>query len=117
MRRCTSRFPHDRPVSSACDSWARIATTGGSPNYPSTHRLQRMGPADRDPTSRMTRRTTGTLLLISLTIILYRGPLLGQGAGRGGGAQAPRGRSITLGDVTAFDVKDNIATVSAGQDQ
>jgi hypothetical protein len=39
-----------------------------------------------------------------------------QGAGRGS-APAPRARSVTLGDVTAFDVKDNVATVSAGPDQ
>jgi hypothetical protein len=37
--------------------------------------------------------------------------------GRAGGAAQPRARSVTLGDLTAFDVKDNIATVSAGQDQ
>ena len=36
-------------------------------------------------------------------------------AGQGGGQ--PRGRSVTLGDLTAFDVKDNFATVSAGADQ
>jgi hypothetical protein len=36
---------------------------------------------------------------------------------RGGAAAAPRGRSITLGDLTAFDVKENVATASAGQDQ
>ncbi len=30
---------------------------------------------------------------------------------------APRGRTVTLGDLTAFDVKDNIATISAGADQ
>lgn len=40
----------------------------------------------------------------------------GQGA-RQGGAAAPRARSITLGDLTAFDVKDNVITVSAGPDQ
>src|SRR5436305_2021558 len=37
--------------------------------------------------------------------------------GRQGGAPAPRPRSITLGDITAFDVKDNVITVSAGSDQ
>jgi alpha-glucosidase (family GH31 glycosyl hydrolase) len=43
--------------------------------------------------------------------------LLAQG-GRAGAAQpAPRARSITLGDVTAFDVKDNVITVAAGTDQ
>lgn len=42
----------------------------------------------------------------------------GAQAGRGrGNPGAPRGRSVTLGDVTAFDVKDNVATVSAGADQ
>jgi alpha-glucosidase len=35
---------------------------------------------------------------------------------RQGGA-APRARSVTLGDLTAFDVKDQVATVSAGADQ
>ncbi len=39
-----------------------------------------------------------------------------QGRGRQGGG-APRARSITLGDLTAFDVKDNVITVSAGPDQ
>ena len=29
----------------------------------------------------------------------------------------PRGRSITLGDVTNFEVKDNVFTITAGQDQ
>jgi len=42
------------------------------------------------------------------------GPQTGRGRGNPG---PPRGRSITLGDVTAFDVKDNVATVSAGADQ
>ena len=37
--------------------------------------------------------------------------------GRAGGAAQPRPRSVTLGDVTAFDVKNNIATVGAGPDQ
>jgi alpha-glucosidase len=32
-------------------------------------------------------------------------------------AAPPRGRSITLGDITAFEVKDNIAYIAAGQDQ
>jgi hypothetical protein len=41
-------------------------------------------------------------------------PLQGQGRG---GAAPPRARSITLGDVTAFDTKDNVTTVSAGPDQ
>ena len=40
-----------------------------------------------------------------------------QGQGRGGGAAPPRARSITLGDVTAFEAKDNVTTVSAGPDQ
>ena len=37
--------------------------------------------------------------------------------GRQGGAAPPRGRSVTLGDLTAFDVKDNVITVSAGADR
>jgi alpha-glucosidase len=36
---------------------------------------------------------------------------------RGRGAGPPRGRSVTLGDVTGFDTADNIVTVSAGPDQ
>ena len=40
------------------------------------------------------------------------------GQGRGGGGQAqPRGRSITLGDLTSFDVKDNIVAIAAGPDR
>ncbi len=40
-----------------------------------------------------------------------------QGQRSAGPAQAaPRGRSITLGDVTGFDVKENIHTIAAGQD-
>jgi alpha-glucosidase len=35
---------------------------------------------------------------------------------RGGGPPAPRGRSVTLGDLTTFDVKDNVATANAGPD-
>src|SRR6202050_688985 len=35
---------------------------------------------------------------------------------RGGGTPAPRARSVTLGDLTAFDVKDNVATANAGPD-
>lgn len=41
-----------------------------------------------------------------------------QGGGRGGGrGQTPRARSVTLGDVTAFEAADNVTTVSAGADQ
>ena len=40
-----------------------------------------------------------------------------QGGGGRGAAAAPRGRSVTLGDVTDFEVKDNVFTVTAGQDQ
>jgi hypothetical protein len=40
----------------------------------------------------------------------------GQGGGRGQAA-APRARAITLGDLTNFEVKDNVVTISAGQDQ
>jgi alpha-glucosidase len=40
-----------------------------------------------------------------------------QGQPQGGARQAaPRGRSITLGDVTGFDVKDNVITIAAGAD-
>ena len=31
--------------------------------------------------------------------------------------QQPRGRSVTLGDLTAFDVKDNVFALAAGPDQ
>jgi|WetSurMetagenome_2_1015567.scaffolds.fasta_scaffold24003_2 alpha-glucosidase len=43
----------------------------------------------------------------------------GQASASGGQrAAAPRGgRTVTLGDVTAFDAKDNVITVTAGQDQ
>jgi alpha-glucosidase len=37
-----------------------------------------------------------------------------QGRGRQSG---PRGRRVTLGDLTNFEVKDNVFTISAGQDQ
>ena len=68
-------------------------------------------------------------LVVAVCLALVSVPLLladpapppagqgGQGRGGGRGAQAPRARSITLGDVTAFDVKDNVATVGAGPDQ
>jgi hypothetical protein len=66
----------------------------------------------------MTIQRTTIVLTLSLLTGVLPGARTPQGqAGRGGGAQAPRPRSITLGDVTAFDMKDNIATVSAGQDQ
>jgi hypothetical protein len=38
-------------------------------------------------------------------------------AGRGGGSAPPRARSITLGDLTNFEVAGNVATISAGADQ
>ena len=37
--------------------------------------------------------------------------VFGQQGGRGGGNQAPRGRSITLGDLTKFEVADNVAAM------
>src|ERR1017187_10438608 len=40
-----------------------------------------------------------------------------QGGGRGAAQAAPRGRSVTLGDLTAFDVKDNTFNIAAGPDQ
>jgi alpha-glucosidase len=68
-------------------------------------------------------------LIVTVALVLLAGALartapppaadpLGtaQGGGRGG-AQAPRGRTVTLGDLTAFEVTDNVATVSAGADQ
>ena len=63
----------------------------------------------------MKRALIGTLLLVT-TAWLAAAPQ-NQGGGRQGGAAAPRPRSITLGDLTAFEVKDNIVTISAGQDQ
>jgi alpha-glucosidase len=35
---------------------------------------------------------------------------------RAGAPPAPRGRSVTLGDLTAFEVKDNVTTAAAGPD-
>ena len=43
--------------------------------------------------------------------------LSAQGGRAGGAPAAPRGRSITLGDVTSFDVKDTAFTIAAGADQ
>ncbi|MEZ5316150.1 MAG: glycoside hydrolase family 31 protein [Vicinamibacterales bacterium] len=62
---------------------------------------------------------TLALALASTPFLLARtGPDDAQGQGRrGGGPPAPRGRSVTLGDVTAFDVTDRVVTISAGPDQ
>jgi hypothetical protein len=71
----------------------------------------------RRSSSRALFPIVAVLALLAVRTAATPGPPA-QGAGRGGGAaQAPRARSITLGDLTAFDVKDNVATVSAGQDQ
>ena len=41
-----------------------------------------------------------------------------QGAQNAGARQTPpRGRSITLGDLTSFEVKDDVFNIAAGQDQ
>ncbi|MGE5362306.1 MAG: TIM-barrel domain-containing protein, partial [Bacteroidales bacterium] len=51
------------------------------------------------------------LLTVQIGLVLSAQPRQGQGA------KPPRGRSITLGDVTAFDAKDNVYTITAGPDQ
>ena len=56
-------------------------------------------------------------LFVLLALVATATFLSAQGGGRQGGAATPRPRSITLGDLTAFDVKDNVITVSAGPDQ
>ena len=56
-------------------------------------------------------------LVVLFAVVATATFLSAQGGGRQGGAAAPRPRSITLGDLTAFDVKDNVITVSAGPDQ
>lgn len=59
-------------------------------------------------------------LLVLLAVVALAAPagLEGQGGrGRGGRAAAPRRRSVTLGDVTGFDITANVATVSAGPDR
>ncbi len=62
--------------------------------------------------------TRFTLALTTLALLLTLAPSAAtQGGGQRGRGGGPRGRSVTLGDVTAFDVKDRVATVSAGADQ
>src|SRR5215510_1955883 len=69
-------------------------------------------------------RSRWSLLLIAALVVLpgaVASSFQGQGGqgqvGRGGNPPPPRARSITLGDVTAFDTRDNVTTVSAGPDQ
>ena len=71
----------------------------------------------------MSRRLLPAVLilasLVGLHVVSAESPQpQGQG-GRGGGrgAAPPRARSVTLGDVTAFEVANHVATVSAGADQ
>lgn len=56
---------------------------------------------------------------VALTTLLLASPMLMASPPQGGrqGGAAPRARSITLGDVTAFDVNDRTITISAGPDQ
>ena len=56
------------------------------------------------------------LAALATSLALIAAPLEAQG-GRGAPTQAPRARSITLGDLTAFDAKDNVFTIAAGADQ
>ena len=65
----------------------------------------------------LTRRLSIAAVLLALPFGLLQATSTDslQGGGRGG--QTPRGRTITLGDVTGVDMKDNVFTVSAGQDQ
>jgi hypothetical protein len=66
--------------------------------------------------SRVRRPIAFVTTLAGLLVIAAVGRQPAATAALQGGGQ-PRGRSVTLGDLTAFDVKDNVATVSAGADQ
>ena len=59
---------------------------------------------------------TGTALALVVAAVLCATTLAvaAPGPGRGGGAAPPRARSVTLGDVTAFEVKDNVSTIERG---
>ena len=61
----------------------------------------------------MTRRRT--VLVIGIVLLAFQLGLL-HAARHGGQQVAPRGRTVTLGDVTSFDLKDNVFTIAAGQD-
>jgi hypothetical protein len=56
--------------------------------------------------------------LVVVVLTLPVSALLGRAQQpQGGRGAAPRGRSVTLGDLTSFEVKDNVFTITAGQDQ
>jgi hypothetical protein len=55
--------------------------------------------------------------LLVLPVAILTAATLSAASQGGRQGAAPRGRSVTLGDLTAFDVKDNVITASAGQDQ
>jgi hypothetical protein len=58
------------------------------------------------------------LALTGITCLVLAARTSTQGQRAGGAAQAaPRGRSVTLGDLTGFDVKENVFAIAAGQDQ
>ena len=61
----------------------------------------------------MTRRRT--VLVIGIVLLALQLGML-HAARQGGQQTAPRGRTVTLGDVTSFDVKDHVFTIAAGQD-
>lgn len=62
----------------------------------------------------MSRRLALATLVVLTTASLSLPAAQGQ---RGAGTPPPRGRSVTLGELTGFEVKDNVATASAGPDQ
>lgn len=61
----------------------------------------------------MTHRRT--VLVSGLVLVALQLGLL-HAARQGGQQGAPRGRTVTLGEVTSFDLKDNVFTIAAGQD-
>jgi alpha-glucosidase (family GH31 glycosyl hydrolase) len=61
----------------------------------------------------MTRRRT--VLAVGIGLLALQLGLL-HAARQGGQRAAPRGRTVTLGDVSSFDVKDNVFTIAAGAD-
>ena len=61
----------------------------------------------------MTRRRT--LLAVGLVLVALPFGLL-QAARQGGQRSGPHGRTVTLGDITAFELKDNVFTIAAGAD-
>jgi hypothetical protein len=82
-----------------------------------THPPHLFRPAARPLRHLQVRLAVAALAVAAAAIGLAQTPQTQGTGGRAGGAQAPRARSVTLGDVTAFDVKDNVITVSAGPDR